>query len=150
MYYNLIVNGTKLKFSSLFIICNKSINLFTDTDRSTVDTKQVIRYIKQVIETHYSALSGLFEGLLKTVGSEMLSVGLIPHAVEKNPTFDAIMSFFLAGFAFKAKLEDVEKYCVKFFGVFYELGGQFIDAADIIKQTIQDTIIDKLGFQLNI
>ena len=102
------------------------------------------------METHYSALSGLFEGLLKTVASEMLSVGLIPHAIEKNPTFDAIMSFFLAGFAFKAKLEDVEKYCVKFFGVFYELGGQFIDAADMIKQTIKDTIIDKLGVQLNI
>ena len=34
------------------------------------------------METHYSALSGLFEGLLKTVASEMLSVGLIPHAIE--------------------------------------------------------------------
>ena len=102
------------------------------------------------MRTYHPDLSELFEGLLKTVSSEMYAVGLIPHAVEKKPTFDAIMSFFLAGFAFKSKLEDVEKYCVKFFGVFYELGGQFIDAADMIKQTIKDTIIDKLGVQLNI
>ena len=39
---------------------------------------------------------------------------LKPHAVEKNPTFDAIMTSFLAGFVFKPKLEDVEEHCVKF------------------------------------
>ena len=87
---------------------------------------------------------------MKTVASEMLSVGLIPHAIEKNPTFDAIMSFFLAGFAFKDELQEIEEYCGKFFGVFYEIGGQFIDAANKIKKSIQDTIIDKLGVELNI
>ena len=102
------------------------------------------------METYHPALSGLFEGLLKTVASEMLSVGLIPHAIEKNPTFDGIMTFFLAGFAFKAKLEDVEKHCVRFFNVFYKIGGPFVDAADMIKQTIQETVRDRLGVQLNI
>ena len=102
------------------------------------------------METYHPALSGLFEGLLKTVASEMLSVGLIPHAIEKNPTFDGIMTFFLAGFAFKAKLEDVAKHCVKFFDVFYKIGGPFVDAADMIKQTIQVTVKDNLGIQLNI
>ena len=125
------------------------ITVFTDTDRSTVDTKQVIQCIKEVMRTYHSDLSELFEGLLKTVSSEMYAVCLIPQAVEKNPTFDAIMSSFLSGFAFKKKLEDVEKYCVKFFNVFYKIGGQFVDAADIIKHSIQDTVRDKLTVQLN-
>ena len=127
-----------------------SFCILTDTDRSTVDTKQVIQCIKELMRTYHPDLSELFEGLLKTVSSEMYAVGLIPHAVEKNPTFDAIMNSFLSGFAFKSKLEDVEKHCVKFLSVFYKIGGPFVDAADMIKQTIKDTIIDKLGVQLNI
>ena len=47
-------------------------------------------------------------------------------------------------------MEDVEKYCaVECFDVFYKIGGQFVDAADIIKHTIQDTVRDKLTVQLN-
>ena len=80
------------------------ILIFIDTDRSTVDTKQVIQCIKEVMRTYHSDLSELFEELLKTVSSEMYAAGLIPRAVEKNPTFDAIMSSFLSGFAFKKKL----------------------------------------------
>ena len=124
--------------------------MLTDIDRSAVDTKQVIRCIKELMRTYHPDLSELFEGLLKTLSSEMYAVGLIPRAVEKNPTFDAIMTSFLSGLAFKAKLEDVEKHCAKFLSVFYKIGGPFIDAADMIKQTTKDTIIDKLGVQLNI
>ena len=102
------------------------------------------------MRTYHPDLSELFEGLLKTVSSETYAVGLIPHAVEKNPTFDAIMTSFLSGFAFKPKLEDVEKHCATFLSVFYKIGGPFVYAADTIKQTIKDTIIDKLGVQLNI
>ena len=120
--------------------CYNFIHIFTD----------VIQCIKELMRTYHPDLSELFEGLLKTVSSEMYAVGLIPHAVEKNPTFDAIMTSFLSGFAFKPKLEDVEKHCVKFLSVFYKIGGPFVDAADMIKQTIKDTIIDKLGVQLNI
>ena len=126
------------------------IHLFIGIDRSTFDTKQVTRCIKEIMRTYLPDLCELFEGLLKTVSSEMFAVGLIPHAVEKNPTFDGIMASFLTGFAFKPKLEDVEKHCVKFLHVFYIIGGPFVYAADMIKQTIKDTIIDKLGIQLNI
>ena len=129
--------------------------IFTGTDRSTVDTKQVIQCIKEVMRTYHSGLSELVEGLLKTVCSEMYTVSLIPQAVEKNPTFDVIMTSLLSGFVFqKKKLEDVEKYCVKYYvkflNVFYKIGGQFVDAADIIKHSIQDTVRDKLTVQLNI
>ena len=92
----------------------------------------------------------MFEGLLPNVATQMLGVGLIPHAIEKNPTFNGIMTSFLAGFAFKDELEEIEEYCVKFFDVFYEIGGQFIYAANKIKKSIQKTVKDKLGVQLNI
>ena len=102
------------------------------------------------MQTYHPDISELFEGVLKTVSSEMYGAGLIPHAVEKNPTFDGIMSSFLSGFAFKDELQEIEEHCVKFLSVFYKIGGPFVYAADMIKQTIQDTIIDKLGVQLNI
>ena len=38
MYYTLIIKGSNLKFS----YHNNLLNLFTGTDRSAVDTKQVI------------------------------------------------------------------------------------------------------------
>ena len=37
---------------------------------------------------------------------------------------------------------------MKFFNVFYKIGGQFVDAADIIEHSIQDTVRDKLTVQL--
>ena len=65
----------------------------------------------------------------------MCGVGLIPHVVEKNTTFDSIMTSFMYGFTFKSKLEDG-------FYVFYKISGPFV--VNMIKQTIQDTIIDTL------
>ena len=130
--------------------CNNFIHIFTDIDRSTVDTKQVIRCIKEVMRTYHPGLSELFEGLLKNVSTEMYAVGLIPHAVEKNATFDAIMNFFLSGFVFKDELEEIEEHCVKFLNVLYKIGGPFVYAANKIKKSIQKTVIDKLRVQLNI
>ena len=124
--------------------------VFTDIDRSTVDTKQVIRCIKELMRTYHPDLSELFEGVLKTVSSEMYGVGLIPHAVEKNPTFDGIMTSFLSGFVFKDELVEIEEHCAKFLSVFYKIGGPFVYAANKIKRSIQKTVIDKLGVQLNI
>ena len=89
-------------------------------------------------------------GLLQTVVSEMLVVGLIPHALQKNPSSDAILSCFLSGLAFKDELEEIEEYCGAFFGVFDEIGGQFQDAATKIKKTIKQVVRDKLGVQFNI
>ena len=82
--------------------------------------------------------------------SEMLAVNLIPRAVEKNLSSDAILAFFLSGLVFKDELEEIEEYCDALFGVFYEIGGQFVDAATKIKKTIKETVRDKLGVLLYI
>ena len=102
------------------------------------------------MEKNHANLCRLFKGSLVTVANELLQVGMITRDVQTAPTNDMIISCFLAGFAFKTKLEDIEKHCVKFLNVFQRIGGPFVDAADMIKQTIQETVRDRIGIQLNI
>lgn len=66
---------------------------------------QVIKCIKRVIQKYYPNLSELFAIIIETVAHEMYAVSLIPHAVERNATFEAIMGCLLSGFAFTLKLE---------------------------------------------
>ena len=132
------------------ICCYNFIHIYTDTDRSHIDTIQVIKCIELVMERNHAKLCRLFKGSLKTLADELLEAGIIPRHVQTNPTDDMIINCFLSGFVFKDELEEIEEYCVKFFNAFYEIGGQFVDAANKIKKSIQDIIIDKLGVQLNI
>ena len=123
----------------------------TDTDRSTVDTSQVIKCIELVMERNHAKLCRLFKtGSLKTLADELLEAGVITRDVQTNPTSDTVINCFLSGFVFKDELDEIEEYCEKFFDAFYEIRGPYIDAANKIKKSIQDTIIDKLGVQLNI
>ena len=125
--------------------------IYTGTDRYTVDTIQVIKCIELVIERNHAKLCRLFKtGSLKTLADELLEAGIITRDVQTNPTSDTIINCFLSGFVFKDELEEIEEYCVKFFNAFYEIRGPYIDAANKIKKSIQDTIIDKLRVQLNI
>ena len=125
--------------------------IYTGTDRSTVDTIQVIKCIELVMERNHAKLCRLFKtGSLKTLADELLEAGVITRDVQTNPTSDNIINCFLSGFVFKDELDEIEEYCVKFFNAFYEIRGPYIDAANKIKKSIQDTIIDKLGVQLNI
>ena len=125
--------------------------IYTGTDRSTVDTIQVIKCIELVMERNHAKLCRLFKtGSLKTLADELLEASIITRDVQTNPTSDTIINCFLSGFVFKDELDEIEEYCVKFFNAFYEIRGPYIDAANKIKKSIQDTIIDKLGVQLNI
>ena len=126
-----------------------SIN-FTATSRTDVNTSQVIKCIKLVMDKNHAKLCQLFQGSLKTVADELLQAGIIPRHVQIDPTNDMIINCFLTGFAFKDKLEEIEEHCGRFFGVFYEIGGQFVDAANKIKRSIQEMVRDELGVQLNI
>ena len=94
--------------------------------------------------------SGLIDGLLQTVVSEMLVAGLIPHALQKNPSSDTILNCFLSGLDFKDEVEEIEEYCGTFFIVFDEIGGQFKDAATKIKKTIQKVVDDNECVLLNL
>ena len=133
------------------ICCFNFVYICTGSDRSRIDTSQVIKCIELVIEKNHAKLCRLFKtGSLKTLADELLEAGIITRDVQTNPTSDTIINCFLSGFVFKDDLDEIEEYCVKFFNAFYEIRGPYIDAANKIKKSIQDTIIDKLGVQLNI
>ena len=84
--------------------------IYTDTDRSRIDTSQVIKCIELVMERNHAKLCRLFKGSLKTLADELLEAGIIPRHVQKNPTDDMIINCFLSGFAFKDELDEIEEY----------------------------------------
>ena len=111
----------------------------------------MIKCIELVMERNHAKLCRLFKtGSLKTLADELLEAGIITRDVQTDPTSDNIINCFLSGFVFKDELDEIEEYCGKFFNAFCEIRGPYIDAANKIKKSIQDTIIDKLGVQLNI
>ena len=79
--------------------------VFIGTDRSHVDTSQVITCIELVMQKNHANLCRLFKGSLVTVANELLQVGMITRDVQTDPTNDTIISCFLAGFAFKTTLK---------------------------------------------
>ena len=103
------------------------------------------------MEKNHAKLTRLFKtGSLKTVADELLEAGIITRDVQTNPTSDNIINCFLSGFVFKDDLEEIEEYCTKFFNTFYEIRGPYVDAANKIKKSIQESVRDKLGIQLNV
>ena len=123
----------------------------TGTHRANVDTSEVIRCIELVMEKNHAKLTRLFKtGSLKSVADELLEAGIITRDVQTNPTSDNIINCFLSGFEFKDDLEEIEEYCTKFFNAFYEIRGPYVDAANKIKKSIQESVRDKLGIQLNV
>ena len=103
------------------------------------------------MEKNHAKLTRLFKtGSLKTVADELLEAGIITRDVQINPTSDNIINCFLSGFVFKDDLEEIEEYCMKFFNAFYEIRGPYVDAANKIKKSIQESVRDKLGIHLNV
>ena len=134
----------------IIIINNLHIYIYTGSDRSHIDTSQVIRCIELVMEKNHAKLTRLFKtGSLKTIADELLEAGIITRDVQTDPTSDTIINCFLSGFVFKDDLEEIEEYCMKFFNAFYEIRGPYVDAANKIKKSIQESARDKLGIQLN-
>ena len=102
------------------------------------------------MEKNHANLCRLFKSSLKTFAEELLQAGVITRDIETDPTSDTIINCFLSGFAFKNELDEIEEYCVKFFNAFYEIRGPYVDAANKIKKSIQESVRDKLGIQLNV
>ena len=102
------------------------------------------------MKKNYAKLTRLFKSALKPLADELLEGGIITRDVQTNPTSDTIINCFLSGFVFKDDLEEIEEYCVRFFNAFYEIRGPYVDAANKLKESIQKTVRDELGIQLNI
>ena len=105
--------------------------------------------IKGVLQRHYASLCELWESSIKTFANKLFGAGIITDEVRKNPENGRIIDCFLSGFAFRYELPEIEKYCITFFDVFYEVSGPFIYAVEKIKKAIKD-IVRELGVELKI
>ena len=106
--------------------------------------------IASVVDRNYSRLNKLFEGGMKTISLELFSAGIITIDVQKEPTFEGILSCFRAGFAFKSEVHELEHYCTCFFKAFYKAGGPFTEAADKLKAEIVSDVKNKFGIEMKI
>ena len=102
------------------------------------------------MEKNHANLCRLFKSSLKPFAEELLQAGIITRDIETDPTSVTIINCFLSGFAFKIELEEIEEYCTKFFSAFYEIRGPYVDAANKIKKSIQQSVKDELGIQLHV
>ena len=121
--------------------------LLTGTD---VNTTKVKRYIDQIMKKNHDNFSLLFKSSMKSFADKLFSASLITRDIQENPTNDAVINCFLGGFGFKDELDEIDEHCAKFFKVFHEMGGPFVDAANKVVKTIQQTVRDNMGISLNI
>ena len=89
------------------------------------------------------------ENSLKEVSAELFASRLISNGTKRQPSYEAIITDFLSGLAFKKTLPLIIQHCEKFFSVFYKLGGPFADAGDSLKQSIIETVRKKLSINLS-
>ena len=102
------------------------------------------------MEKNHDNFSWLFKSSMKSFADKLFSAGLITRDVLENPTNDTVINSFLSGFAFKDELDEIDEYCAIFFKVFHEMGGPFVAAANKVVKTIQETVRDNMGINLNI
>ena len=85
----------------------------------------------------------VLENSLQEVSAELFASCLISNGTRRKPSYEAIITDFLSGLAFKKTLLLIIQHCKKLFSVLYKLGGPFVDAGDSLKQSILETVIEK-------
>ena len=79
----------------------------------------------------------------------MSAVNIINKAVQKKPTYDAIISSFINGMKLRSEISEVEEYCKKFLKALSNVGGSIADAADFtIKKKWIKAVKEKCGVDL--
>ena len=91
----------------------------------------------------------IVENSLQEVSAELFTSRLISNGTKRKPSYEAIITDFLSGLAFKKTLPRIIQHCEKLFSVFYRLGGPFADAGDSLKQSIIETVREKLSISLS-
>ena len=114
-----------------------------------VDAKAVISYIKEVFSVDFAELMTVVENSLQEVSAELFASHLISNGTKRKPSYEAIITDFLSGLAFKKTLPLIIQHCEKLFSVFYRLGGPFVDAGDSLKQSIIEIVKEKLSINLS-
>ncbi len=115
-----------------------------------VPIRDVINCIKEEFIKLIPELKSLFETCIDSITSELLAVGLVADAVARQPTPDAIINGFFTLLAFITTIVKLTKRCNKFFDAMYKVGGGFSEAADTLKERINNSLMEKFNITLDL
>ena len=135
---------------NIIIYCFFShVNVPGGTSSQPVDTKAIILCIEEVLNENFARLKTLIENDIQEVSGELFASRLISNGTRRKPSYEAIITNFLSGLAFKKTLPLIIQHCEKLFNVFYKLGGPFADAGDSLKQSIIEKVRENLSINLS-
>lgn len=107
--------------------------------------KPLIDCITQVLRNNFAVLRNTTDSVLPDLAAKLLSAGIIPDGVHRNPTYDKISTSFIQGLEYHTTEKQVAEHCQKYFSAFYSLGGPLKLAADKIKRDITETVKTNLN-----
>ena len=139
MHQFIVMLSVRVLLCNIIIYCFLShVNgLGGGASSQPVDTKTVILCIEEVLNENFTRLKTLVENNLQEVSGELFASHLISNGTRRKPSYEAIITDFLSGLAFKETLPLINEHCEMFFNVFYNLGGPFAHAGDSLKQSIK-------------
>ena len=114
------------------------------------DINNLKKLIVYVIEDHFARLSKLLHELPRSVAYEMFEEKLISRDVRQNPTAEKIINQLVDGFDWIVDKTEVEKYCKRILKVFYNNGGNFERAAEILKTKWSEKAHNDMGVLLKL
>ena len=86
---------------------------------------------------------------MSDISDELLQAGIITRAVQRSPTYDAIINQFVGGMKFICTQRDLEEHCKKFITALTNVGGPLIKAAQMIQKDWIDKVRE-LGTELHL
>lgn len=109
--------------------------------------------LEKVLRENQVKIHGIFtetDETLKEIARELNAVNIIGRAVQRSPTYDAMIGSFLNGINLKEDIEEIEEHSTKFFKSLSNVGGPVADVGNMIKKKWKKAVEDKFALELNI
>ena len=132
------------------VTCDICIHLYpTDIVTKDIDISRVRKLIRKVLAKNYAALEELSIRSLPHLAEELFATGLISRKVVEGPTFDGIISEFMAGISFKTSLNELQEYLSIFLISLNKLGGSYAAASRVLQNEWTEITKRELNIELH-
>lgn len=121
----------------------------TDIVTKDSDINLVRKLIRKVLINNRAALIDLLKSSLPGLAEELFAADLISSNSLKQPTFDDIISKFMAGMSFKTNLNELQEYLSDFLINLNKLGGSFAIASYILQDEWTEVTKGELKVELH-
>ena len=121
----------------------------TDIVTKDSDINVVRKLIRKVLINNRAVLIDLLKSSLPGLAEELFAADLISSNSLKQPTFDDIISKFMAGMSFKTNLNELQEYLSDFLINLNKLGGSFAIASYILQDECTEVTKGELKVELH-